>query len=357
MPLCILVRSGLGGPHAWALRLRDRLAGERPVYIVCQGPPGGIVTDPDFAYTRARELSAWLRRIAPAIVMPNWIWSAYDVCGIARRAGADLRVVAFCRSDSARTYYDPLAAREHLYDWIVAVSPECRETMAARLPHRADRIRFLATFVERPDMLKRIWQRAPVRVLWAGRFVQEDKRVLDVVPLARKLVDAELDFTLTIAGEGPLALELLDRLAVLRHGGRVRLVGAIRPQDMPHLYLQHDVFVLTSSTEARSNAMLEAMAYGLVPIVTRIRSGVAGVIDDGRTGFLVDVGDTDAFARQIAALASGITQLSKIGAAAYAATAEYSWPRYRTRLNSLLQEIEDLGPAEPERFSTRAQLA
>jgi galacturonosyltransferase len=48
-----------------------------------------------------------------------------------------------------------------------------------------------------------------------------------------------------------------------------------------------DIFVLPSDIEGLSNAMLEAMATGLITIVTDV-PGAREVIDDGKNGFIVE---------------------------------------------------------------------
>lgn len=315
------------------------------MYVVCRGAPGGLIRDPDFTYSRARDLLVWLRSVAPAIVVPNWVWSAFDICELARRRGIDVRTLAYCRSDSDDNYYDPLVARQNQFEWAAAVSSECQTALAARLPQKADRIRFVPTFVDRPQRLTRTWEHEPVRLLFVGRLIHEDKRVLDLLDVARRLLLADVDFTLTIVGEGPMTVPLLDGLAEIRHGGRVRLVGTIAPDDMGVLYRQHDIFVQLSSVEGLSNALLEAMSNGVVPIVTETRSGVSGVVTHGVNGLLVAVGDMAALARHVASLSRSRSTLETMGVAAHGATHHYGWEPYSERFETLLREIESSPPS------------
>jgi hypothetical protein len=50
------------------------------------------------------------------------------------------------------------------------------------------------------------------------------------------------------------------------------------------------------------NALNEAMGHGCVPVVTDVRSGIPEVVRDGVNGYLVPVGDVEAFARRLALL-------------------------------------------------------
>lgn len=335
----ILLQAGMGGPHSWAVRLKRQMT-DRPVHIVCLGEPGGLVRSPDFVYTTSEELEGWLRSLAPAIVVPNWMWDAYATCDALRHSGVDLRVVAYCRSDSDVNYYRPLVDLQGRYDWLVAVSRQCEVVLRDRLPQMTDRIRYVRTFVDRAETLNRTWSVRPVRVLYSGRLDQPDKRVLDLLPLVDGLLSAAVPFTLTLAGQGSETAALLDGFAGLPHAGRVRLIGAIPPPDMPEVYSQHDVLIQPSSVEGLSNSLLEAMAAGLVPVVTRTRSGVGEVVTAGENALTVEVGDVNGMVGAISELTRSPARLEQMGRAAHASTADFGWPRYRERFDGLLREVE-----------------
>jgi glycosyltransferase involved in cell wall biosynthesis len=79
----------------------------------------------------------------------------------------------------------------------------------------------------------------------------------------------------------------------------VRLLG--RRSDMPAVIATADVFVLASESEGMSNAVLEAMAMRR-PVVATAVGGNPVVIDEGRTGYLVDYPDDEALADRICRL-------------------------------------------------------
>jgi glycosyltransferase involved in cell wall biosynthesis len=96
--------------------------------------------------------------------------------------------------------------------------------------------------------------------------------------------DADPDAVLLVAGEGSLRARL-ER----RHGSaRVRFLGWL--PDVRAALGAADLFVLPSAGEGLSNALLEAMASGLVPVVSPIPANLE-LVGDGRTGFVVDLGD------------------------------------------------------------------
>jgi glycosyltransferase involved in cell wall biosynthesis len=119
--------------------------------------------------------------------------------------------------------------------------------------------------------------------------------------------------TLVIVGDGSLRAELEREAATRGLGRSVQFLGSrleVRP-----FYLAADVFVLPSTSEGLSNALLEAMAAGL-PAVASDVGGNRDVIDDTVNGFLVDWADTTASAALVGALLDDAECRQRVGAEA-----------------------------------------
>ena len=85
--------------------------------------------------------------------------------------------------------------------------------------------------------------------------------------------------------------------------------------DVAELYAAMDVFVLASHREGMSRSGMEAAAMGLPMVATDVR-GCREMIDDGRTGVLVPVGDAGALARAVASLVADRGLRQSMGEAA-----------------------------------------
>jgi glycosyltransferase involved in cell wall biosynthesis len=118
-----------------------------------------------------------------------------------------------------------------------------------------------------------------------------------------------------IYGNGPDREHVERRLEEENVGERVRLGGQIDNADIQKVMLEANVVVLLSDYEGLPIALLEAMACGLIPICLRIRSGVGQLIEQGKTGFLVDDRGDD-FVATIRVLASDPELRSRVSAAA-----------------------------------------
>ncbi len=124
-----------------------------------------------------------------------------------------------------------------------------------------------------------------------------------------------------VAGEGPPgAAAALERLAAAL-GAPVRLLGA--RDDVPALLALADAFVLTSTWEARSLAVQEAMAAGL-PVVATAVGGLPGLL--AGAGVLVPPGDPAALAAAVGALLADDAARAERAAAGRAVSAALPGP-------------------------------
>lgn len=72
-----------------------------------------------------------------------------------------------------------------------------------------------------------------------------------------------------------------------------------RHNNMDEVYPNYDVFCMTSDFEGLPNALIEAMASGLVCISTDCKTGPKDLICDGDNGFLISVGNAEEFAETL----------------------------------------------------------
>jgi Glycosyltransferase len=158
-----------------------------------------------------------------------------------------------------------------------------------------------------------------LRLLYAGRVVDEQKRVLALPGILAELRRKKVEYEMTIAGDGDAVPELQARLQAVGVDDAVRFAGVVDPAAMPGLYVSHDLLLNLSTYEGFSMTVLEAMAGGCVPVCTDLQSLDRGVFIDGETCLLVPVDGLDRIAAKVAALSRA--QLESLSANAMAAVA------------------------------------
>ena len=113
------------------------------------------------------------------------------------------------------------------------------------------------------------------------------------------------DAALVVGGDGEWRAQYEAR-ARASLGARARFVGDVPDEALPAYYRAADVVALPSvdRTEAFGLVLLEALACG-TPVVASRLPGVRTLVDDGRTGYLVEPGNVDELDRTASARCIG----------------------------------------------------
>jgi glycosyltransferase involved in cell wall biosynthesis len=138
----------------------------------------------------------------------------------------------------------------------------------------------------------------PVRVLWTRQL----EPVYDPEPFVRALGILKrrgIPLRVSMAGDGPMRSQVQDWIREENLAGEVTLEGFVSEEKLRALYRASDLYVSVSRSDSTSQSLLEAMASGLLPIVTDI-AGNREWVTHRRQGYLVPVGDAEAVACAIA---------------------------------------------------------
>jgi len=108
----------------------------------------------------------------------------------------------------------------------------------------------------------------PLRILYCGRIVEEQKRI-SLLPLILKDLDkAGLNYEMTMAGKGVELNKMVDLLQPWVRRKRVHITGGLDQKAVSQTMAKNDIFLLFSDYEGLPLALLEAMGHGLVPVVS-----------------------------------------------------------------------------------------
>ena len=244
------------------------------------------------------ELATWPERWAslkdylgrePTIYLPN-----YDErhSAIVPTLPSHVRVVGIGHSDDPH-YYRHIVRLAPYWDAVVTVSSTIARHLADVVPELEPRMSVVPYGVAVPDEFSGASRQseAPLLAVYAGRIVQYQKRVFDLLRIAAESEERGLNARFTIAGSGDDGGVFAER-AGNAASQRVDQVGSLRNDEILKLLGKCHAFVLPSSFEGLPVSLLEAMANGCVPVVSAIRSGIPELIDHGVNGLLFDIGDT-----------------------------------------------------------------
>lgn len=148
--------------------------------------------------------------------------------------------------------------------------------------------------------------------VYSGRLVE--RKAVDVLLRAWARMQ-ESAARLAILGDGDERASLEALRDELGLGERCRFFGEI--EDVRPWLHAGDAFAFPSRLEGLPNALLEAMACGLPPVVARI-GGCVDVVRDGESGLIFDTDDVSALTGALDTLAGSSELRTRMGAAARA---------------------------------------
>lgn len=127
--------------------------------------------------------------------------------------------------------------------------------------------------------------------------------------------DVAIQLMVLADGSERAALKALAETAPADVRRRIHWLGRKPYDELVDYYRAADLYLSSSITDGSSVSLLEAMGCGLPVLVSDIPGNLEWV-DDGKSGFLFPVGDSDAMAERMLFLSRRRTTLRPIGASA-----------------------------------------
>jgi len=189
---------------------------------------------------------------------------------------------------------------------VIAISGGVADDLSVQLEILRDNIKVVYNplDIDRAQVLSRLEstrifpdEKGHKLILGIGRLVEQK----GFIHLIRAFAQVRSGFSvkLCILGEGPLRESLQAEIERLGLVNEIVLPGFV---DNPFAVMrQANLFVLSSGWEGFGNVLVEAMACGTPVVSTACPSGPDEILDNGRWGRLVPVGDVDALAAAMAA--------------------------------------------------------
>lgn len=343
-------RRGWGGNEKWTLLASEKIAEKHNTFLAYRDPliasrfgiktfrlPFLVEIDP----VTIIKLIGIIRKQHIDILIPTKR-KDYVLAGIAcRLCGATNILRLGINRPLNDTFWQKLVYRT-LTDGIIVNSRKIKETLAVTPWIEPEKIRVIYNGVDYRELDIRSNEPFPKPASFiiaaAGSLTARkgfDMLIRSFSIFLRNYPDA--DAALLIAGEGQQLNELKQLAKTLNIHEKVILTGFL---DNPYpLYKTCDIFVSASSSEGISNALLEAMYLGSVPISTP-SGGIEEIMLDGENGFLIPFADEKKLAAVIGKLYNNPQYLNTVGSAAHETVTQlFSIPRMEQELLDFLSEM------------------
>jgi colanic acid/amylovoran biosynthesis glycosyltransferase len=179
-----------------------------------------------------------------------------------------------------------------------------------------------------------------IRILTVARLVSEkglEYGIRSIKEVLKRNYSARIQYNIVGDGEQKSQLEELTRALDLT--GVVRFLGGLDRSGVRKTLQQADVFLLPSINEALPVCLMEAQATGL-PVVASAVGSVDKVVNNGRSGFLVQAGDVKALAEKLIYLIEHPEIWPEMGRAGRAhVEANYDINKLNDRLVEIYREL------------------
>ena len=350
--LRIIARLNIGGPAIHVVNLNNGLNPKRFESLLVSGtenPGEGSMLDYAFSHGvqpivipeivgeatfKPRDLKALaklyrlMRRERPHIVHTHTAKAGFLGRVAAQLAGAPVILHTY-HGHVLHGYYSPLKTNllrwmervlARITDCIVAVSPQVKNDLVAYGVAPADKITviplgfdlepFFGCQQYKGEFLRELGLDDGTRLVGiVGRIFPIKNHHLFLESAARVSSNADA-VRFVIVGDGILRPEMEDYARELGISDRVIFTGWRR--DLPRIYADLNVLVVSSNNEGTPVSAIEAMASG-VPVVGTKVGGVPDIITDGENGYLVPPRDPEALAGAVLRLLQNPELASRMG--------------------------------------------
>ena len=249
-------------------------------------------------------LISYLENNAPCIMFMSYDFVANSIApALTNKVG----VVAWVQADDG-DYYEQAYRLGRYCNAVVCVSEWLKIKVAELNPLIGDKAQVIYNTSVREEEIvgKKPVTSEKMRLIYTGRLVQYQKRILDFIELAHSLDNLGISYQLTLIGEFSPRENIRELFEIKAkdhlEDGRISLSGRMTREQILEALSDHNIFVLLSDFEGLPLALVEAMARGCIPVVAEVESGISEVIKNGENGLIVSGRDYDKWAELLANL-------------------------------------------------------
>jgi len=162
----------------------------------------------------------------------------------------------------------------------------------------------LPNSIELPKVVAdKVFLRQEASLVYLAR-IEERKGFYNLMNIMPQLVAQYPQCKLYVAGQGDIAA-VKALVAAKELQANVEVLGHINSEQRDALLRKGHILILPSYNEGLPMSLLEAMAYGVVPVTTPV-GGIPDVVNSGENGVLVSPGDEPALFAGISSLLTNL---------------------------------------------------
>jgi glycosyltransferase involved in cell wall biosynthesis len=194
---------------------------------------------------------------------------------------------------------------------VIVLSPSWQSLILDVVPsNKVSVVENFVDFASIHELKNEVSSKHILTVLFVGGPGAKLKGIFDVVNAASIVTQRYKDILFVLlACSGIKGLNALCEARGL--ASNIRILGYLYGAEKTKIFSESEIFLLPSYAEGLPITMLEAMAAGL-PIIATSVGAIPDIIQDGKNGFLIKIGDYHTLAEKILVLANNQNLRSKM---------------------------------------------
>jgi len=176
---------------------------------------------------------------------------------------------------------------------------------------------------------------AEIKIFTVSRL-DKQRRVQDLIGLAKILKNKKIPFKIEIGGSGPYEKILKEQAKKVSEN--IIFLGRLTDKQLTEAYIHSDIVVFTPENQSWGLVPLEAAYFGRPSLVSN-GTGIADVFKDGKNARIYEVGNVNNMFKKLSYFLEDRKRISEIGNAARKFVLKtFSWNKYARKMEQIFFE-------------------
>lgn len=149
-------------------------------------------------------------------------------------------------------------------------------------------------------------------ITYIGRL-SEEKGVIDLIEVFKKIHDKDDEFRLNIVGDGELKEKMIQKISENHLENCAFMQGYKSKSELEEIMLNTSIGINTSYTESFGLALMETFSYGIPCVAFSSAEGAKEIIDNDKNGYIIENRNFEEMANKVIDLVNNKDKLMIFG--------------------------------------------
>lgn len=259
-------------------------------------------------YGRVQSLRKAIEAVKADMVVSVNVVDLYPACALVKKtSNPNLKVIMTLHALEPCYFSDVEQYQQHI-DAVIVTNKLTLKLVKQQAPSfESERIFYAPYGVDVHEVPSQKFSPSkPLNILYAGRIENSQKRCADLIEIVKELEQQNINYNLSIAGDGVYRKELLHDLGKVSN--HINYLGNVKHTEMlSDIYPEADLLIITSQWETGPIVAWEAMSHNVIVWSSRyVGIKEEAVLIDGDNCLLFDIADASGAVEKLHSLDVGL---------------------------------------------------